>query len=661
MQKNPSSLQQRIEVALQKSKMNLSRQRALYHIRKKYLTLRQDIPFNQLKQKFRDIKSHALHILPDLIKMATDRLQENGCQVYHAKTLADVYNILDKLIDESLIVKCKMNTAKELNLSKYFKSRQIEVIETDLGDRIVQLSDTRPSHPLIPSLHIPKEEAAKLFNIDKPAADLTVPDIVEVARTGIRELVLKAKIGLSGANAITAEEGFICLEENEGNQRLITSLPRKHIVLAGIDKIVPSAEDALVVMKAAALALAQRSGTYLSFISGPSKTADIDFTLTYGMHGPAEVHVILIDNGRSELIQKGFTELLYCANCGACANSCPVYEQIGDAFGNGFYIGGRGILYLSQIQNLETAFLEGLNFCTLCQACDFVCPGSINVHEMMLTIRKQAVSQGHFLPSHHQLATSILHNNNPFQESNTKRCEWLTLNSHSQKTSTLLFIGCMASFRTIPQAKAVIHLLEALQFPFTYLGIEEPCCGSILRNLGFKDQFQETKMRCEAQLKAFSEIITICPGCYSTFKTAYANFLQDHGIVVKHLIEILPSYSHKLKSPKERITYHDPCHLGRQFNLYQSPRLIFKALDVDFTEMEYSRENAYCCGAGGGVLAAFPNLSRKIAHSRINQALQTQADILVTACPFCTYNLSNASQSLLVQSIQEFLLRGLRS
>jgi len=200
VQKNPSSLQQRIEVALQKSKMNLSRQRALYHIRKKYLTLRQDIPFNQLKQKFRDIKSHALHILPDLIKMATDRLQENGCQVYHAKTLADVYNILDKLIDESLIVKCKMNTAKELNLSKYFKSRQIEVIETDLGDRIVQLSDTRPSHPLIPSLHIPKEEAAKLFNIDKPAADLTVPDIVEVARTGIRELVLKAKIGLSGAN-----------------------------------------------------------------------------------------------------------------------------------------------------------------------------------------------------------------------------------------------------------------------------------------------------------------------------------------------------------------------------------------------------------------------------------------------------------------------------
>ncbi|MHA1650399.1 MAG: LUD domain-containing protein, partial [Candidatus Helarchaeota archaeon] len=505
------SLKERIQCALQNDLMNKSRKTALNSIREKHLSLEGQIPIEQIKTNFRAIKSKALSNLPHLIELATTRLRENGCNVYYAATPQEVFQILDRIITEKIIVKCKTNTAKEIKLNDYLKARNIEVIETDLGDRIVQLSQTHPSHPLLPSLHVPKEQVAKLFNISKDPAQLTIKDIVNVARAGIRDLVLKSNTSISGANAIAAEEGLICLEENEGNQRLITSLPRKHIVLAGIDKIVPTAEDALLIMKAAAyFGLAQRSGVYLSFISGPSKTGDIDFQLTYGMHGPEEVHVILIDNGRHHLIEEGYIELLYCANCGGCVNYCPIYEHIGEAFGSNIFVGGRGLLYLSHTKDFKTAFQHGINFCTGCQACTIACPGSIDVYELMIETRSQMVNHNLFLPTHQTILQSIVENSNPFKESPATRCNWLmeSLELYTQETDTLLFVGCMASYRIPSQAKSAITLLNHLKIPFTYLGPKEPCCGSILRNTGFAKHFRKIQIRCQEQISEFSRIIT---------------------------------------------------------------------------------------------------------------------------------------------------------
>ena len=299
MNETYESLRTRIADALKNDLVNKSRKRALSTIRSNHISLANQIPTQDLKSKFRESKSAAISNLSNLLELATTILRENGCNVYHTHSSAEVFKILNTIIDESLVVKCKTNAAKEIGLKKYLESRNIEIVETDLGDRIVQLLQSHASHPLIPSLHIPKNQVAQIFNITKDPTQLTIKEIIDIARAGIRDLVLRANIGISGANAITAEEGFICLEENEGNQRLITSLPRKHIVLAGIDKIVANAEDALHIMKGAAyFGLAVRSGVYLSFISGPSKTGDIDFEITLGMHGPEELHVILLDNGR---------------------------------------------------------------------------------------------------------------------------------------------------------------------------------------------------------------------------------------------------------------------------------------------------------------------------------------------------------------------------
>ncbi len=656
---NPSNetyqeLKKRIDLALQKDNINKSRVKALNAIRIKHRALADQISGAQLKTKFRTIKSNAIQNLPQLIKLATTRLQENGCKVYYARTTKDIFRILDTLINESIIVKCKTNASKEIKLKDYLVSRNIELIETDLGDRLVQLTQTHPSHPLIPSLHITQQQAAQLFSLDEHAP---LEAIIAAARANLRDLVLKANISISGANAIAAEEGFICLEENEGNQRLITSLPRKHIVLAGIEKIVPTAEDALTIMKSAAyFGLAVRSGVYLSFISGPSRTADIEYQLTYGMHGPKEVHVILFDNGRQRLIDKGFSELLYCVNCGGCVNYCPIYEEIGDAFGSDTFVGGQGLLFLSHTKEVKSSFQNGLNFCTGCQACTVACPGSINTYQLMLKTRSEAIQQDLLLPVHQKIFESISQYSNPFAESPSARCKWLSQNINYTETDTLLFLGCMASYRVQSQAKTGIALLNYLHIPFTYLGIEEPCCGSVLHNLGMDEPFTTIQTRVQDKLAKFSDIITICPGCYSTFKTAYSDFLHDNHIKLQHLTEILPAYSKRFQRPNIKVTYHDPCHLGRHFELYEPPRTLFKELNLSFQEMEYTKEKARCCGAGGGVLAAFPNLAKKIAGTRIQDALRTQAEILLTSCPFCEYNLAQAAQGVQVCSLQEFLM-----
>jgi L-lactate dehydrogenase complex protein LldG len=282
------NLKKRVLDELKKEKERNIRKEALNIIRDRHQELEEELDIEKLRRDYIKIKKFSINNLNRLKKLAFKRLEENGCQIYEAETPKEALDYLSQIIKDDLLVKSKTNVSKEINLLEELKNKQIEVIETDLGDRLVQLANLPAAHPILPSLCISKEQAYSLLTGKKVAGDsISIGEVVKIASEGLRERILGAKVALTGANAITAEEGFIGLIENEGNQRLITSLAKKHIILTGIDKIVPNAQDAITIMKAASyFGLGTRIAGYFSFISGPSKTGDIESTICYGMHGP---------------------------------------------------------------------------------------------------------------------------------------------------------------------------------------------------------------------------------------------------------------------------------------------------------------------------------------------------------------------------------------
>ncbi|MHA1379418.1 MAG: LUD domain-containing protein [Candidatus Helarchaeota archaeon] len=379
-----------------------------------------------LFEEFRKIKRYSIDHLEELVERATSRLKAEGCFVYYVKTAEDALNyILDIVGDEKMVVKSKSNTAKEIGLHEKFEEKGIKIIETDLGDRMVQLMKARPSHPMGPGVHLMPEDIAKAFSEDlgkkvEPSAE----SIIEAARMGIREKILQAKTGITGANVIVADEGMIGLIENEGNVSLITRLPEKHIVIAGIDKIVPTWRDAVEVCKVAEICINVR-GAYISFIRGPSRTSDIQGREIKGMHGAKEVHVVFVDQYRTDALKQGYKELLYCINCGACFLSCTISNYIGvGTFGSNISRGPIGIIKTGLIKGIEDAIRAGLWICAQCKHCTETCPSEINIYDLNNKLRKVAIENGFIMPEHKEMIKSIMENDNPFGQKKEDKMKW---------------------------------------------------------------------------------------------------------------------------------------------------------------------------------------------------------------------------------------------
>ncbi|MEM3011995.1 MAG: LUD domain-containing protein, partial [Candidatus Hadarchaeales archaeon] len=246
----------------------------------------------RMKERYRGIKEEAVGRLEELVGQAKDSLRAVGCEVFEARTGGEAVEYLLKQTEgEKVVVKSKSNTLKELDLLERLEEKGVEVVETDLGDRIIQLAGEEPLHPVGPAVHLTLEEVARSLSKEvgrELPAD--VEEIIRASRGKLRERILGARVGLTGANAIAAEEGAVGLVENEGNISLITRLPEKHLAVAGIEKIVPTLEEAATVMKTCETFLTV-TGAYHSFIKGPSRTADVMGIEQFGMHGAKEVHV----------------------------------------------------------------------------------------------------------------------------------------------------------------------------------------------------------------------------------------------------------------------------------------------------------------------------------------------------------------------------------
>jgi L-lactate dehydrogenase complex protein LldF len=298
----------------------------------------------------------------------------------------EILSIMKKA-NAKMVVKSKSMACEEIELNEFLEKNKIESIETDLGEYIVQLLGQKPYHIVTPAMHLSKEDIAKLFNekfgtpIDATPTELTLK-----ARELLREKYTSADVGISGGNFLIADSGSIAITENEGNARLTTTFPKIHIAIVGIEKIIPSIKDLEMFWPLlSARGTGQNVTVYNTILSGPKQSNESD--------GPEEMYVILLDNGRTNLLaQKDQRQALYCIRCGACLNACPVYKNIGGHTYDTTYSGPIGSIITPHLKGMEE--FKHLSYASsLCGNCSEVCPVKIDIHKILLYNRRDAVNQ----------------------------------------------------------------------------------------------------------------------------------------------------------------------------------------------------------------------------------------------------------------------------
>ena len=345
----------------------------------------------KLAKEVREIKEKAISDMERLAQEACEAIESNHGKAYIAKTADEALKIIGELVGKNkLIVKGKSMTGEEIKLREHLEELGNEVYETDLGEFIIQKLKSKPMHILSPAIHIPREDVAGLFS--RITGEQFPPDDIEkmvaTARKLLREKFFQADIGISGANVVAADTGTLFIIENEGNVRLATGLPPVHIALVGMEKLVPTLGDAFKVAEVTWRYANYTVPSYVSLISGPSKTGDIEKVTTYGAHGPKEFHVIFMDAGRTELAKHPvLRQALSCLRCGGCLYECPVFAVTAGHFGDKYFT-SIGAVWAAMIsQDMEKAAAIAYT-CLTCGRCKIRCPMEIDGAEMVVALRK---------------------------------------------------------------------------------------------------------------------------------------------------------------------------------------------------------------------------------------------------------------------------------
>lgn len=351
----------------------------------------------QMADEVRDIKANAILEMQKLTDQACEVIESNHGHAYIAKTAQDALDIIDNLTGTGkLIVKAKSMTSEEIGVREYLEEKGNEVYETDLGEFIIQKLNSQPMHILSPAIHVPKEDVAKLFS-EITGESLPPDDIgrmVETARKLLRDKYFTADIGMSGANVVAADTGTLFLIENEGNINLATGAPPVHIALVGMEKVVPTINDAFKVAQVTWRYANYTVPSYVTMVSGPSKTGDIEKVITYGAHGPKEFHVIFLDDGRTKLAEDPvLRQSLMCLRCGGCLYECPVFAVTAGKFGDKYFTGVGAVWAAIISKDIEKAASIAFS-CLMCGRCKARCPMEIDVPSMMIELKRHLVDDG---------------------------------------------------------------------------------------------------------------------------------------------------------------------------------------------------------------------------------------------------------------------------
>jgi L-lactate dehydrogenase complex protein LldF len=334
----------------------------------------------------RKAKLDALRDLPTHLETFEARLRANGVHVHWAEHAEDCHRIVLEIAARHQvrrIAKGKSMVSEEIHLNEALEAAGLEVVETDLGEYIIQLAGDRPSHIVAPIIHMTRADVGRVMHerIQTPLSD-DPATLGRYAREKLRQVFLDADMGISGANFGVVETGSVCLVTNEGNGRMVTTLPRVHVVLMGIEKLVPTLADLDRLLKLLARsATGQKLTAYTTIINGPRRAGDDC--------GPEAVHVVLIDNGRSQLLASENAEILGCIRCGACMNVCPVYTSVGGHAYGDTYPGPVGAVVTPGLRGLDD-WADLPSASSLCGACRDVCPVRLDIPRMLVNLRRQA-------------------------------------------------------------------------------------------------------------------------------------------------------------------------------------------------------------------------------------------------------------------------------
>lgn len=603
---------------------------------------RQNLPllgdFEAIKNRIKQIRSGSVGNR-ELLRKAISRMEKNQFRVLLARDAKEACGIfLEEIGQEKIVVKSKSNLTKEIGLTHFLVEHGMEVVETDIGDRITQIAGQRASHYTGPACHLSRQDIAgilsKFLNRDIPP----VPEaLMEAVREDIESYLQRAKIGITGANAIAAEEGAALILHNEGNVTRVRTR-KKHLILASIDKIYPSVEEALLMLRLETfLATGALFPSFIDIVAGRSKSADIEKQLFFGVHEPESVVAVLLDNGRSAILENGdFSDLLHCIGCGNCLLSCPTYNAVGNAFGTDGMLGGRGVALASLQNGLVEGVRDGLFLCTTCGLCGEVCPVGIDAGKRLKALRKKALTTPELAEKLDEvtlLQEAIDRYGTPYGP-----MERQTFGAPREKAPMVLYVGCVGRTTEAESTASAIELLKMLKVDFAF--IDELCCEAVKGDTGSSPNPERIRQNLQRMKEAGAgTVLFLCPTCLKTF----LEYEKDHPSALT--FETVSSYLLKhfrfssTAADASRITYHDPCHLGRGLGLFDGTRNLLEGLGKKVVEMEHHHRESLCCGSGGGVRGFYPRFSREMARRRVKEAEEVKADLLLTDCLSCRHNL----------------------
>jgi len=653
------------------------------------------LDFEALRETLAELRDGAIARQDSLLLRFEEQAARHGSRVLRAADGNEANRLILEILERhgaKKIVKSKSMVSEETRLNGYLLRHGIEPRETDLGEWIVQLAGEAPTHMVMPAIHLTRQGVARIFSGHlRREISGDIPGLVGIAREELRREILEAPAGLTGANALIAENGSIMVVTNEGNGRLVTTAPPVHIVLASTEKVVAATSDALLLLKILTKnATGQPISSYVSFIAGPHRS---------------EQYIILLDNHRSELrADAKFRDVLRCIKCSACLNVCPVYQVIGGAQFSHVYMGGIGSLLTAWIHGLaESRDLAGL--CLGCHRCDAVCATKIPIAGLIVALKERldrelggplwkkialdgvmgrpGLNRGAFIAA--RTARAVIRKKGyarslpawmskydrfralpapaprPLSGLFAREKRALAKRTPAVKGNLTLFPGCLIQHFYPDVGRAALRVLARLGYDVV-LG-PTTCCGFPSWNSGHSASALRAFRAVMKGIKGDGPIVTLCPTCTTMLAAAGPDLVlgrkaakaggETAGAVeaadVRAFAGRVVTFSQFLarREPGElrrlfpgdggrpglKTAYHDSCHHKHVLNASEDSRALLRlVLGTDLVEMAGS---AGCCGFAGMFSADHPEISEALLADKLEAVSKSGAEIVALDCPGC--------------------------